>query len=304
MKHWVTYPLITHPYDPAFVTKDAVVRFARAAETAGLDGIGFTDHPAPSHRWLQAGGHDALDPFVALSVVAAVTERIRLIPNILVLPYRNPFIVAKSIASLDALSGGRFTLSTAVGYQKAEYRALGVDFDARNDRFDEAIEVLRGIWSTDDFAYDGSTFTAVGQTANPKPERVPIWVGGNSGRARQRVADFGDGWNPFPAPATLATTAKTTVLETTDDLRRLLDDLWQRVDAAGRDRSSIDVSFMTTAGGSPGSESFNASAALDALAELADLGVTWNSFRVPGDSIDHAIEALEQYGAEVIAPSR
>ena len=304
MKHWVTYPLIMHPYDPAFVTKDAVVRFARAAEAAGLDGIGFTDHPAPSHRWLQAGGHDALDPFVALSVVAAVTERIRLIPNILVLPYRNPFIVAKSIASIDALSGGRFTLAAAVGYQKAEYRALGVDYDARNDLFDEAIEVLRGIWSTDEFAYEGSTFTAVGQTANPKPERVPIWVGGNSQRARQRVADFGDGWNPFPAPAILARTAKTTVLETTEDLRRLLDDLWQRVDAAGRDRASIDVSFTTSAGGSPGSTSFNAGAVLDGLAELADLGVTWTSVHVPGDSLDHAVEALEPYGQEVVAASR
>lgn len=300
----MTYPLITHPYNPEFVTKDAVVRFARAAEEAGFDGIGFTDHPAPSHRWLQAGGHDALDPFVALSVVAAVTERIRLIPNILVLPYRNPFLVAKSIASIDALSGGRFTLATAVGYQKAEYRALGVDFDVRNDRFDEAIEVLHGIWSRDDFAYDGSTFTAVGQTANPKPECVPLWVGGNSSRARQRVADFGDGWNPFPAPATLASTAKTTVLETTEDLRRLLDDLWRRLDEAGRDRSSIDVSFMTTAGGAPGSKLFDASAALDGLTELAGLGVTWNSIQVPGDSVEHAIEALEQYGAEVIRPSR
>ena len=129
MKHWITYPLIRHPYDPAFVTKDAVVRFARTAEAAGFDGIGFTDHPAPSHRWLQAGGHDALDPFAALAFIAAVTDRLLLIPNIVVLPYRNPFIVAKAIATIDALSGGRFVLATATGYQRGEYRALGVDFE-------------------------------------------------------------------------------------------------------------------------------------------------------------------------------
>jgi probable F420-dependent oxidoreductase len=301
MKYWVTYPLVKHPYDPAFVTKDAVIRFAQAAEAAGFDGIGFTDHPAPSDRWLEAGGHDALDPFAALSFVAAVTERIRLIPNIVVLPYRNPFIVAKAIATIDALSGGRFTLSTAVGYMKAEYRAVGVDFDSRNDLFDEAIQVLKGVWSTDNFGFVGSTFTAVGQTANPKPAHVPIWVGGNGARARQRVADFGHGWNPFPAPATLAATAKTTVLETTEDLRRLLDDLWQRIDAAGRDRSAIDVSFMTHAGGTPGMPSFSADAHLEGIAELADVGVTWNGVGVPGDSVDHAIETLEQYGKDVIA---
>jgi len=113
MKHWVTYPLVAHPYHPAFVTKDAIVRFAQTAEAAGFSGIGFTDHPAPSDRWLRAGGHDALDPFSALAFVAAVTERIRLIPNIVVLPYRNPFLVAKMVATIDALSGGRFTLATA-----------------------------------------------------------------------------------------------------------------------------------------------------------------------------------------------
>jgi probable F420-dependent oxidoreductase len=301
MKHWVTYPLVKHPYDPAFVSKDALTRFAQAAEAAGFDGIGFTDHPAPSDRWLQAGGHDALDPFAALAFIAAVTERIRLIPNIVVLPYRNPFIVAKSIATIDALSNGRFTLSAAVGYMMAEYRAVGVDFDSRNDLFDEAIQVLKGIWSTDNFAFEGATFSAVGQTANPKPVNVPIWIGGNGARARQRVADFGDAWNPFPAPAALATTAKTTALETTEDLSRLLDDLWQRIDAAGRDRSTIDVSFMTQAGGSPGTASFNPAEQLEGLAELAEIGVTWNGVGVPGDSVDHAIEALEQYGKGVIA---
>ena len=300
MKYWVTYPLVAHPYDPAFVSKDAIVRFAQTAEKAGFDGIGFTDHPAPTDRWLKSGGHDALDPFAALSFIAAVTDTIRLIPNIVVLPYRNPFIVAKAVATIDALSGGRFTLSTAVGYMKAEYKALGVDYDSRNDLFDEAIGVLKGIWSTDDYRFEGSTFTALGQTANPKPVHVPIWVGGNGARARQRVADFGDGWNPFPAPATLAATAKTEPLETAEDLGRLLDDLWQKVDVAGRDRSSIDVSFMTHAGGAPCTASFDAAAHLEGLAELAELGVTWNGTGVPGDSLAHALETLEQYGAEVI----
>lgn len=304
MKHWITYPLIRHPYDPAFVTKEAVVRFAQAAEAAGFDGIGFTDHPAPSHRWLQAGGHDALDPFVALAFIAAVTDRLLLIPNIVVLPYRNPFIVAKAIATIDALSGGRFVLATATGYQRGEYRALGVDYDERNVLFDEALEVLRGVWTTDEFAYEGTHFTASGQTVNPKPTRVPIWIGGNSQMARARVATAGDGWNPFPAPAALARTAKTPVLETVDDLARMLDDLWRRVADADRDPATIDVGFGTSAGGSPASDDFDADAHLAGLDELAALGVTWNGVAIPGDSLDHAIETLQRYGEQVIAAVR
>ena len=105
VKFSVTYPIVAEPYDRALFTQAGIVRFSQAAERAGFDGISFTDHPAPTDRWLRAGGHDALDPFVALSFCAAVTERLRLIPNILVLPYRNPFVVAKAVATLDALSG-------------------------------------------------------------------------------------------------------------------------------------------------------------------------------------------------------
>jgi probable F420-dependent oxidoreductase len=300
MKHWVTYPLVSHPYDPAFVSKDALVRFAQTAEAAGFDGIGFTDHPAPSHKWLQAGGHDALDPFAALAFVAAVTDRVLLIPNIVVLPYRNPFIVAKAVATIDALSEGRFVLATATGYLRSEYLALGVEYDERNELFDEAITALRGIWTTDDFAFEGRTFTARGQTANPKPQRLPIWIGGNSQRARQRVADVGDGWNPFPSPAALSRTAKTPVLETVEDLARMLDDLWRRVEQAGRDRATIDVAFGTPDGGSPGAENFDVDSHRDGLAQLGELGVTWNGIGVPSDSLEHALETLEHYGEHVI----
>jgi probable F420-dependent oxidoreductase len=301
MNFWVTYPLISHPYNPEFLTKAGLTKFCVAAEEAGFVGIGFTDHPAPTDRWLQAGGHDALDPFAALAFCAAVTDRVRLIPNILVLPYRNPFVVAKAAATLDALSGGRFTLAVATGYLRGEYQALGVEFDNRNALFDEAIEVILGIWNEDNFAHEGSTFTARGQSANPKPDpHPPIWIGGNSKLSRRRVARYGNGWSPFPAPRVLAQTAKSAVLETVDDLRPMLEELWQLVDEAGRDPASIDVSFGTNAGGNPGNENFNPEAQLESVAELASLGVTWSGIGVPGDSIAHAVEALQRFGETVI----
>ena len=300
MRHWVTYPLIRHPHNPAFVAGEGLARFARAAEAAGFSGIAFTDHPAPSNKWLNAGGHDALDPFAALSFVAGVTSTLRLIPNIVVLPYRNPFLVAKAAATIDALSGGRFTLSVATGYLRSEYRALGVDFERRNELFDEALEVLNGVWTTDDFAYEGTGFTAGGVSANPKPAHVPIWIGGNSALTRRRVARSADGWNPFPAPANLARTARTPVLEGLDDLAPMLEHLWTEAEAVGRAASSIDVSFTTGLPGA-GSPAFSADAQLEALDRLAVAGVTWCSTGVPDDSMDAAVEALERYGAEVIA---
>jgi probable F420-dependent oxidoreductase len=302
MQHHVTYPLIAHPYSPELMSKGAIVRFATRAEELGYAGIGFTDHPAPSHRWLTHGGHDAIDPFVGMGLVAAVTERLRLIPNILVLPYRNPFVVAKAAATLDMVSDGRFVLAVATGYQRGEYRALGVDFDERNRLFDEAIEVVKGIWASDEFAYEGLHFTATGQTANPKPGNIPIWIGGNSQLARRRVAAVGDCWTPFPAPAVLAKTAKTPVLETVDDLVGMLDYLWRCVDEAGRDRKEIDICMNPLGCAAPGADEFDPQRTIDHLGELAGLGVTWTSTGVPGDSLAHALEALEQYAEGVIAP--
>src|SRR5580658_7207274 len=104
MKFSVTYPLVVHGYEPEFMSRKALKSFCQTAERSGFDGIGFTDHPAPPEKWLRSGGHDALDPFVALTFCAAVTERIRLIPNIVVLPYRHPLMVAKIVATMAMLS--------------------------------------------------------------------------------------------------------------------------------------------------------------------------------------------------------
>ncbi len=305
MRFTVTYPLVTHPYSPELMSRDAILRFAQTAERAGFDGIGFTDHPAPTDRWLQAGGHDALDPFAALTFCAAVTETIRLIPNIVVLPYRHPLVVAKLVSTIEMLSNGRFTLAVATGYLRGEYKGLGIDFEQRNDLFDQSVEVMRGVWTQDDYSYDGPGIDAVGITANPKPAvPPPIWIGGNSRLSRRRVARYGDGWTPFPAPRSLSKTTKTPPLETLEDLALMLDELWKFVDDEGRDRSAIDVAFGTPAGGTPGSNQFDADAHREGLDGLAELGVTWASVGVPAGSLAEALEALEQYGESVIAPHR
>ena len=304
MRFAVTHPLVTHPYHPDLTSGSGIARLAQAVEAAGFHGFGFTDHPAPTDRWLQAGGHDALDPFVALGYAAAVTTTLRLIPNVVVLPYRNPFVVAKAGATLDLLSGGRFTLAVGAGYLKGEFAALGVDHGERNELFDEALGVLRAIWTSDDVTVEGRHFSALGITAHPRPvsdPHPPIWIGGNSGRARQRVADHGDGWCPFPAPAIVATTARTASLDTADAFAEAVDDLRRRLDAAGRDPADVDVCFANPAGGNPADDGFDADAHLEGLASLAGAGVTWVQVGLPGDNVERAVEVAQRYGELVIS---
>lgn len=302
MKFAFTHPMHSHPYNPELVGGAGVAAMAVAAERAGFGGFGFTDHPAPTEKWLRAGGHDALDPFVAMGFAAAHTTTLRLIPNVVVLPYRNPFVVAKAGATLDLLSGGRFTLAVGVGYLKREFAALGVDFDERADLVEEALQVIRAIWTSDDVRFEGRHFTAAGITAHPRPAVAPpLWIGGNTGAARHRVARYGDGWCPFPAPAVLAQTARTAALDSLDELKTGIEDLRRRLDEAGRDPADVDITFSNHRGGAPGDGSFDAAAYLDGLAALAELGVTWIQVQVPGDSLAHALEAVEQFGEQVIA---
>ncbi|MGU3501845.1 LLM class F420-dependent oxidoreductase [Mycobacterium sp. C31M] len=302
MKFAFTHPMHSHPYNPELVGGAGVAAVAAAAEAAGFAGFGFTDHPAPTQKWLDAGGHDALDPFVAMGFAAAHTTTLRLIPNVVVLPYRNPFVVAKAGATLDLLSGGRFTLAVGVGYLKREFTALGVDFDERGTLVEEALAVIRKIWGGDDISFEGRYFTAAGITAHPRPTvPPPIWIGGNTAAARRRVAEHGDGWCPFPAAGVLAQTARTDPMDSLDTLAAGIADLRRRLDEADRDPAAVDITFSNHTRGVPGEPDFDAAAYLDGVGRLADLGVTWIQVRIPGDSPARATDAIAQFGEQVIS---
>ncbi len=150
---------------------------------------------------------------------------------------------------------------------------------------------------------EGRHFSARGITSHPRPTsrpHPPIWIGGNSGAARQRVADRGDGWCPFPAPPIVAKTARTVVLDTPERLADAIDDLQARLEAADRDPASIDIAFSSFKGGDASADDFDADACLEGIADLAALGVTWVHVGLPGDSVDHAVETVQRYGEHVI----
>ncbi|MGQ0825515.1 MAG: LLM class F420-dependent oxidoreductase [Actinomycetota bacterium] len=254
-----------------FVTGDAIAECAAAFEDMGFDACFVTDHPAPDAKWLATGGHHALDPFVALSFAAAATTRLRLQTHILVLPYRNPLLTAKSVLSLDVLSGGRVTLGVASGYLKPEFFALGAEFERRNELTDEAIAVIRGVLTTDEFEFDGRHFNTRGTTMHPRPVQrptPPIWIGGNSTAAIRRAAAQGDGWVPFPNPPSAARTVRTPHVSSVEDLAERVAVLRDEANRAGR----VDVLDICCAPFTPNADR---QALRDEIDRLADAGVTW-----------------------------
>lgn len=223
----MTHPVsISLPFDHIhlpddFISMEAVTEICQAAEAAGFSAGCVTDHPVPGARWLDSGGHYAQDPWVMLSLIAAVTTKLKLQTNILVLPYRNPFVTARAVATLDVFSKGRVVLGMGAGYLKAEYKALGVDFDSRNDLMDEYIRAMKLAWTGEDFAFEGTGYSALGNRMLPRPVQnphPPLLVGGNSRRAIRRAVDLGDAWHPFFAPAAVTATARTVSLSEEEDI--------------------------------------------------------------------------------------
>jgi probable F420-dependent oxidoreductase len=289
-----------------FLTAAAIGEMARAAEAAGFDAAFVTDHPIPGDRWLRAGGHHTLDPFVALAFAAAATQRLRLQTNVLVLPYRNPFLVAKAAATLDVATGGRLILGVAAGYLKSEFAALGVPFEERNERSDEAIRVLKRAWSEDGVVCEGRGFSAEGNTARPRPAQrphPPIWVGGNSRRAIRRAVELGDGWLPFPAPARMAKYVHTAPMENEADLATALVHLRELSERAGR-RAPLDVCAAPFEL-AYGAKELPAAGGLVATARrMAGLGVNWLILTPPARTRAKFVEGVRLLGGEVIARLR
>jgi probable F420-dependent oxidoreductase len=169
--------------------------FVDALERRGFDSLWLSERlttPAP-------------DPLIALAVAAGRTERLKLGTSVLVVPGRNPVVLAKELASLDRLSGGRLLPAVGLGAPvPAEHRAFGVDRRERAGLFDEALGLIRRLWTEDDVHHDGEHFNVDGVTLRPRPVQQPIdvWLGGGSPSELRRTGRFGDGWLPsFAVPA-------------------------------------------------------------------------------------------------------
>lgn len=293
------------------VSGDAIVEIAGHWERLGFDAGYVTDHPAPDDRWLAGGGHHALEPTVALAVAGACTTRLRLHTHAYVLGYRNPFLAAKALASLDVLTGGRLILGVAAGYLRAEFEALGADFDGRGERLDTALRLLAEIWQGGTVTADEPGFAARSVTSLPRPQQQPqppIWVGGNSRRAMRRAVELGEGWSPFPTAGGLERATRTASIADTGELTARIDefrDLWAENGRGGRPTVCFSPFALPVYLQDPEG---SLEMLTEQAAELYDMGVDWLALSVPGRSRSEVVERAEALavalGLQPLVPGR
>ncbi|MYD96601.1 MAG: TIGR03619 family F420-dependent LLM class oxidoreductase [Gammaproteobacteria bacterium] len=176
----------------------AVKAFAQMA-----DEVGYTHLRVPDQVLRPRSGH-LHEPLMVLAYVAAVTRRIELVPSVIVTPARQTVLLAKQLASLDIMSGGRVRLGVGVGGSQPEYAALGEDFRTRGARCEEQIDLLRHLWTRTDVHFDGRWDRVSGGGLDPLPTRpIPIWIGGSGvpvPRIRKRIGTQADGWFVLCSP--------------------------------------------------------------------------------------------------------
>jgi probable F420-dependent oxidoreductase len=224
-----------------------------------------------------------LDPLTTLSFVAGVTTRVKLGTSVLVLPYREPIPLAKQLATLDVMSNGRVLLGAASGWLREEFEMLGVPFAERGARTDEAIRLMRALWTEEKVSFRGRWHTLDEAAFFPKPVQpggVPIWIGGTSPRALRRVAQLGDGWIAVPRPS-LA------------DLAQDVASIRALAEQAGRDPFKLGVSS--------GGMAKSIDELVERLPALERIGVTIASAPVAfwGKSFAHVLELLEELAERV-----
>jgi probable F420-dependent oxidoreductase len=292
MKLSVEFPSVSYREGP-----EAVPRMARALERIGFDHIDIFDHVVMGHpiEGRPPGPYNAgmpiLEALMTLSHLAAVTTRVTLGTEVLVLPQREPVLVAKQVSTLDTLSGGRVRLGVGVGWQESEYEALGESFRTRGARMDEAITLMRAYWGETRVDFAGAHYRAVAMAMEPKPpqgRQIPVWIGGYSEAAFRRVGRLGDGW----LASRVADAA---------DARRSIESIRRHAEAAGRDPASIGLQSMVAPPprDAEGKRFYaEADRVVARVAELKAMGFQWVSlnatalFQSGARSVDAMADAL------------
>lgn len=234
----------------ALADRDAITTLAQRADALGYDSIWVTDRllipvkSASSYPYSMNGafplGPDEpwLEPLTAVTYLTSVTRRINVGVSVLVIPYRNPVVTAKALATADYLSQGRVILGAGVGWWREEFDALGVRFDDRAARTVEYLRLMKEIWKEPRVSFEGR-FARVPEAGGVRPQpvqkRIPIWIGGHTKAALARVVDIGDGWHPLG----LRPPVKLYPAEMAAAVRRLRD----MAVAARRDPATITITF-------------------------------------------------------------
>ena len=277
MRLTVEFPSVAYRDGPAGIT-----RLAQAIERIGYDEIDMFDHVVMGHplEGRESGPYPSnmpiLEALMTLGYIAAVTERVGLGTEVLVLPQRQPTLVAKQVATLDTLSGGRVRFGAGVGWQESEYEALGADYGRRGAMMDEAIALLRASWTDASIDYEGEHYASRAMAMEPKPPQgggIPLWIGGGSPAALRRAGRLGDGWMASGMLGDEAAEAMAAVKRHAEEAGRDPDELGFQAQLAPPPRS-----------GDPGTRDFWARPADVAAtaAAAAEAGFGWAAVNVTG----------------------
>jgi probable F420-dependent oxidoreductase len=274
-----------------------IVQLATRAEALGFASVWVHDHVFNAgHVFRRIGHRPYYEPLTLLSYVAARTERVGLGTSVLVLPYHNPIRLAKTAATLDVLSGGRLILGVGVGAVPPESEAMGSPYAERGAITDEAIAVMKALWTQEDPSFAGRYHRFSGMPFSPKPlqrPHIPVLIGGNSRAAIRRAVRLGNGWHP------LATSPET--------LRQGLDYLQAQAQAAGRAVSEIPVSLSVPLGPSRAHRAAlgtEPGEIIRTIQAYADLGVQLLAISGQTDQVAEMLPAMERLAREVLPAFR
>jgi len=278
---------------------DELADICRKADEIGLFYVAVCDHVAVPRTNAERMQTTWYDTVATLGWIAGITERVRLVSHVYVVPYRHPLLTAKAFSTLDELSGGRAVLGVGAGHVEGEFDLLGVDFGDRGRLTDEAVDAIRVAFDDEWPEFDGPTWQAdgeAGQRPRPRQEHLPIWIGGSSKPALRRAATRGDGWLPQGTPRT----------QMPDDIAYLR----QHREEAGRGDDHIDIGFISESFylGDPdpdwelgpftltGSAEKIAQSLLDAHA----MGVNHVQVRFRNRSLSELLDQMDAFAAQVM----
>ena len=295
-------------------TPEALEAIVQRGEALGFHSVMIADHVvfptaiASKYPYTVSGafpgGGDALEQLTLMAFVAGRTRTLRLVTSVMILPYRNPVLTAKMLATIDVLSRGRVTVGVGVGWLREEFEALDApDFERRGAASDEYIRIFKTLWTQDPASLDGEFYRFEALRCLPQPVQKPhppIWIGGYSAPALRRAARYGDGWHPVGAnPA---------VPLRPSELRASLDQLFRLTEAAGRNPSALTISFkapvydtsVTTLTGSERRPFSGTSQQIaDDIGAYEKAGVSELVFDFRSERLDDALERMERFAQTI-----
>jgi probable F420-dependent oxidoreductase len=250
------------------------------------------------------GGWEALEQLSLMAFIAGKTQNLRLITSVMILPYRNPVVTAKMLATIDVLSKGRVTVGVGVGWLREEFETLGCfEFDRRGALSDEYLKIFKILWSQEPASFDGEFYRFDALHFLPKPIQKPyppIWIGGHSRPALRRVARFADGWHPVGANPAVPLQPKQ-FAESCEELRRL-------TELEGRRYEDLTICFkaplydkdaITVSGTDRRSFSGSTSQIVDDIGTYGELGMHELIVDFRSDTLNETLERMAQFREEI-----